>query len=95
VELPSGSLINYDGPSEFMSESFVLDSGQWCHSNRLDTSSRLTPILSMWGEGKWGENKKNPKNFVKKFTFFQLVAQFVGEWLTVDRGHAGCFVALY
>jgi len=78
---------------EFVSDSVVLVRGHWCHSNRLGLSSRLTPILSGWGEEKWGEIQKPPKNFVKKFTFFQLVAQFVGERLTGERGHGGWFVA--
>ena len=68
--------------SEFMGASVVLERGQGCHLNRLDISSRLTPISSGWGEGKWGENPKIRKNIVKKFTFFQLVARFVGERLT-------------
>jgi len=78
---------------EFVSHPVVLERGHWCHSNRLGLSSRLTPISSGWGEGMWGENQKSPKNVVKKFTFFQLVTQFVGERLTGGRGHAGWIVA--
>ena len=72
---------------EFDSDPVVLARDHWCHSNRLGLRSRLTPISSGWGEGKWGENQKSPKNVVKKFTFFQLFTQFVGERLIGGRGH--------
>jgi len=78
---------------EFDSDPVVLARDHWCHSNRLGLYSRLTPISSGWGEGKWGENPKIRKYFVKKFTFFQLVTQFVGERWTGGGGHAGWIVA--
>ena len=65
---------SHDAAFEFVSHPVVLERGHWCHSNRLWLSFRLTPISSGWGEEKWGEIQKPLKNFVKKFTFFQIVA---------------------
>ena len=88
-----GSTRPMTAPFEFVSQAVVLERGHWCHSNRLWLSFRLTPISSGWGEEKWGEIQKPLKNFVKKFTFFQIVARILGERLTGGRGHAGWIVA--
>ena len=72
-----------------MSDSFVVERPDLCHSNRLGLSSRLTPNLGGWGEEKWGEIQKNPKNLVKKFTFFAIVVRFLENGCPAEEATQG------